>query len=138
MAYRVECLQLRLGLLEPDDRILLEMHLNHQVRFKQLEILTGISARKLARRAKSLADRLAGETYISFVRQRDRFSEADLQVAYDHYILGLGYRQIAGKRRLATSQVRIILKHLGEHLKRLQLVGNDNKGAKPGAPVFDK
>ena len=138
MVYRVECLQLRLGLLEPDDRVLLEMHLNHQVRFRQLEILTGIPARTLARRAKGLADRLVGEKYISFIRQRERFSEDELQVAYDHYLLGLGYRQIAAKRRIATSQVRLILTRLGTHLKRLRSIGDEQSVARSETSVFSK
>ena len=115
-AGRVELLQLRMGLLEEEGRLLLEMYINHHASYRQLAKLTGLSPRAVSRRVRLMIERLVSGQYMLILRHRGEFSRCEVQVAYDRYLLGLGYRAIGIKRRLGPSTVRTILRHLEARL----------------------
>ena len=108
----IDLLLMRLEHLVGMERIVMEMRFRQGLTFRQLELLTGQPRRTIAGRVKRLAQQLMAGDYISIVGQGDRFSEEELRVAYDHYLLGLGYRRIAAKREMATRRVRVILARL--------------------------
>lgn len=105
----LEVLRWRMELLQPADRLWLEAYLNEGLSFRRLGELTGVGERTVARRVGSLMRRLGGPEYISVVRQRERFGVEEQAVAYDHFLLGLGYRRIAAKRGLSTRRARAAL-----------------------------
>lgn len=116
-AEQVELLRLRLGLLEEPERVLAEFYLGGEVTCVQLARLSGQSVRRMRRRVKGLIRRLGRDDYIFFLRQPRRFDQRQLEVAYDHYLLGMGYRRIAEKRRLSPAWTRRTLAELQGALK---------------------
>ena len=68
--------------------------------------MQGVSANTIRLRIKRLTQRVMGQSYICFVRQERRFSSGQMALAYDRYILGLGYRAMARKHGLGEWSVR--------------------------------
>ncbi|MCH9021892.1 MAG: hypothetical protein IID32_03930 [Planctomycetes bacterium] len=102
----------RMGLLKAKDRTLLDMQIRHACSYRQLSRLSGLSEEQVSRRNKALIRRLTGHEYITIYRHKECFSETQLLVAYDRYLLGLGYRKIAAKHELEEYPVRRILSEL--------------------------
>lgn len=114
----VDLLRIRMQMLEEDDRILLETYIENNSSFRKLGKLTGSDPRKIARKIKKQIKNLLANQYISIKRQQKQFSQTELVIAYDHYLLGLGYRKIAAKRNLKDSRVRTTLKKLQMWLQK--------------------
>ena len=108
----VDVLISRMGLLKSQDRVFLEMQVKHACTYRQLSRLSGLSEEQVSRRIKALIRRLTGHEYITIYRNKECFSETQMLVAYDRYLLGLGYRKIAGKHGLGEHPVRRILGEL--------------------------
>ena len=108
----VDLLISRMGLLKAQDRALLEMQVKNACTYRQLSRLSGLSEEQVSRRNKGLIRRLTGHEYITIYRHKECFSETQMLVAYDRYLLGLGYRKIAGKHGLGEHPVRRILGEL--------------------------
>ena len=116
----VDVLISRMGLLKAEDRVLLEMQVKHACTYRQLSRLSGLSEDQVTRRIKALIRRLTGHEYITIYRHKECFSETQMLVAYDRYLLGLGYRKIAGKHGLGEHPVRRILSELKAFLQDRQ------------------
>ena len=110
----------RMGLLKAKDRTLLDMQIRHACSYRQLSRLSGLSEEQVSRRNKALIRRLTGHEYITIYRHKECFSETQLLVAYDRYLLGLGYRKIAAKHELEEYPVRRILGELKAFLRDRQ------------------
>jgi len=108
----------RMQLLTPADRILLELHLQHNVNFTQLAILVGIEPQNISRRIQKMVKRLLDEDYMNILRNKTYFSDEQLEIAYDHYLLGQGRNTIAVKRKIAPSRVYRELRFLRDWLGR--------------------
>ena len=108
----IDLLLMRLDHLRGVERVLMEMRFRYGLTFKQLELLTGEPRKRIAGRVNRMARELMAGDYLAIVELGDRFSEEVLRVAYDHYLLGLGYRRIAAKQQMTTHQVRVILERL--------------------------
>jgi hypothetical protein len=108
----IDFLLLRMEMLEPGDRVEMEMHFCNNASFSQIAQLSGMSVSTVSRHIKRMAERLLGNDYITIIRNRGDFSRQELNVAYDHFLLGMGYRTIATKRRLGTAVVRRIIRQL--------------------------
>ena len=115
-----EALVRRMGLLRAEDRVLLEMQVKHGCSYEQLGRLSGLSGRQVARRIRGLTRRLTAEEYVTIYRHKARFSDEELEAAYDRYLLGLGYRTIAGKRGVSKFRARRILGKLAAFLQDQQ------------------
>jgi len=111
-AGQVDVLLMRLELLEPRDRVLVEAYIKHNVPVRLLALLSGRRQQSVARQMKRLIGRVLAEEYITIVRNKDMFSRKELNVAYDCFLLGLGYRAIAVKRKLNKSATRKIIRTL--------------------------
>ena len=108
----IDFLLLRMEMLEPGDRVAMEMHFCHNVSFSQIAKLSGVSVGTVSRRIGKMTERLLADDYITILRNRSDYSRCELDVAYDHFLLGMGYRTIAVKRRLGTSVVRRIIREV--------------------------
>ena len=111
----------RLALLEPADRIMVEMHLLHGVSYKELGLLTGQKPPVVSRKINNCVRRLLGGQYIVVARNRDSFSQVEMAVAYDSFLLGMGYRRIAIKRGLREGKCRGILKRLKDQINQFSV-----------------
>jgi len=120
---QMELLRLRLELLEGQERLLVEAYICHRFSFRQLAHLQGTRESKVARQIKGLIQRLLGKEYISIIRSRERFSGEELKVAYDYYLLRLGYRTIAQKRAISEYRVRKVIGRLKRCLEVINIRG---------------
>jgi transposase-like protein len=115
---QVELLQIRLELLETQDRLLLETYFNSNLSFSQIGQLAGINKRSLARRIRLLTGGLLGDEYITIIRHKSGFTHRELIAAYDHYLLGMGYRRIARKRKMSKYYAVKSLEKLSKWVKK--------------------
>jgi len=111
-AQEYELLLLRLELLEPEDKNLVELYLEHNVNFKQLGLLCGVHRVTICRRILRLCKRLLEDEYITILRNREQFEPVELAVAYDRFLLGMGARRIASKRQLGYRPTKRIVERL--------------------------
>lgn len=102
----IDVLIARLELLRKSEKALLEAYLQDDVSLRNLAELTKTPVSTISRQIRQLSQRLLHGDYIYVIRNRSRFNEHELKIAYDHYILGQGYRRIARSRRLSEFTVR--------------------------------
>jgi len=133
-AGQMDLLRLRLELLEGQEKLLVEAYICHGFSFRQLARLQGVRESKIARQIKGLIQRLMGKEYISIIRNRDRFHACELKVAYDYYLLRLGYRTIAQKRGMSQYQVRKTIGRLKRWLEVINIRGQ--RAAKGGQQIL--
>jgi len=119
-AAEVEFIGMRLGLLKKADRLLPELYYRKGLTFREIGLLTGVEERTVARRIRVLKERLLGEEYISIVRRKGEFSEVELEVAYDHLVLGRGYRKVAKRLGMTEREVVRMIKRLKVEGSRLR------------------
>ena len=102
----LDLLLVRMELLAPADRILLEMRFEHNMSFQKIATFTGIGPTTVTYRIRRMVRRLLSDDYITILRAKDNFTQQELEISYDYFILGLGYRAIAAKRKISRSTVR--------------------------------
>jgi len=61
-----------------------------------------------------------GDEYISIVRNKREFSPVELEVAYDRFILGLGYRRVAKRQGMGEREAVRVIKRLKIEGSRLK------------------
>ena len=113
-----DLLRLRVDWLESREKVLLDMYLNQNATPAQLAELCGVTVEAARRRLQRLSARLLGPDYCRIRRSRNHFSREQLEAAYDHFILGLGYRRVAQRRGMTPAVTRRILEELHRWLKR--------------------
>jgi predicted DNA-binding protein YlxM (UPF0122 family) len=94
---RIELLQSRISLLAGDNRLLMTMYLTNGNSFRQIARLSGVSESTIARRIHKITQRLTDGEYISCLRNRDKFTRQQLDVARDYFLSGHSIRRIARK-----------------------------------------
>ena len=109
---RIDMLKSRVELLTGRDRMLMTMYLRNGNTFYQMARLTGVNEANVARRIYRVTKRLIDGEYITCLRNRDKFSEAEMTVAKDYFLRGLSIKKIAGRRKLSYYRVREILKKI--------------------------
>ena len=107
---RIELLRSRAEMLAGRDKLLMTMYLDNGNTFRQMALLAGTSEASIARRIHRVTKRLIDSKYITCIRNRDRFTGAEMMVAKDYFLLGLSIRKIAAKRQRSFYGVRKTLK----------------------------
>ncbi|MCK4628064.1 MAG: hypothetical protein KAT56_03615 [Sedimentisphaerales bacterium] len=116
LAEQIELLQWRMELLEPRDRVLLEAYYRGNLSLRKLGWLCGLSEYAVAQRIEKMSRRLLKKDYITILRYKKGIDSRQRKVAYDHFLLGLGYRTIAAKRNLSYHTTRKTVKSLKQWL----------------------
>jgi len=114
---RIDMLKSRVELLTGRDRMLMTMYLRNGNTFYQMARLTGVNEANVARRIYRVTKRLIDGEYITCLRNRDKFTEAEMAVAKDYFLRGLSIKKIAGRRKLSYYRVREILKKIQSLIK---------------------
>ena len=109
---RIEMLRSRVGLLAGKDRLLMTMYLENGNSFRQMARLAGVDETSIAKKIRKIAKRLIDGEYITCLRNRSRFSPAEMDVARDYFLTRLSIRKIAEKRDTTYYGVRKILKKI--------------------------
>jgi len=116
LAEQIELLQWRMELLEPRDRVLLEAYYRGNLSLRKLGWLCGLSECTVSQRIEKISLRLLKKDYITILRYKKGIDSQHRKVAYDHFLLGLGYRTIADKHKLSCHTVRKTVKSLKQWL----------------------
>jgi len=114
---RIELLRSRVSLLAGKDRLLMTMYLENGNTFRQMARLAGVNESNIARRIHRITKRLIDGEYVMCLRNRDKFTRAEMAIAKDYFLLGLSQRKIASKRKRSFHQIRKILKRIQELIK---------------------
>jgi predicted DNA-binding protein YlxM (UPF0122 family) len=109
---RIDLLRNRVGLLTGNDKVLMTMYLENGNSFRQMARLVGVNEASIARRIYKLTKRLMNGEYITCLRNRDKFSRGELDIAKDYFLAGLSMRKIARKRNFTYYGVRKTLKKI--------------------------
>lgn len=109
---KAQLIQMRLPLLEKNDRYLVELYVHKGLSFHELSQLSGLDERTVARQVKRLSKRLLSDNYITIYRHQSNFTSTELTIAYDRFLLGLGYRLIAKRHKLPYRTAIKIVKKL--------------------------
>jgi predicted DNA-binding protein YlxM (UPF0122 family) len=115
----IDLLRGRLNLLNGKDKVLMTMYLENGNSFRQIARLTGISDTSIARRINRLTKRLLDSQYIICLRNRDKLSGEQMNIAKDYFLRGLSIRKIAIKRHRSFYHVR-------ETMKKIQSILEDS------------
>ena len=111
-----DMVRLRLDWLVPEDRELLVLYFEQNVSAQQLSVVFGDSVKVIRRRLGKLSSRLIADDYARVVRKRKLFTDEQLLVAYDHLLLGFGYRKVAVRRNMSGHSARKMVRQLDDWL----------------------
>jgi len=103
---KIELLRRRIPLLDGKDKVLMTMHLENGNSFRQISRLTGVNQASIARRIHKITKRLIEGEYITCLRNRDKFTKKELEVAKDYFLSGMSIKKIAMKRGWTYYRVR--------------------------------
>jgi len=117
---RIDMLRCRVGLLTGKDRVLMQMYLDNANTFRQISRLGGVNEANVARRIHKLVRRLLDGQYITCLRNRDKFTEEQIEMARDYFVDGLPMSEIADRHETSYYAVRQTMKKI----QRLTAVSN--------------
>lgn len=109
---RIDLLCSRVGLLTGKDKLLMTMYLKNGNTFYQMARLAGVNETTIARRIHRVTKRLIDGEYITCLRNRDKFTETEMAIAKDYFLMGLSMKKIARKRRSTYYRVRETMKKI--------------------------
>jgi len=109
---RIDLLRSRLNLLTGKDKVLMTMYLENGNSFRQMARLTGVNEARIARRIHKVTKRLLDGEYITCLRNRDKFTGTEPDIAKDYFLLGLPMKKIAKKHNSTYYRVRETLKKI--------------------------
>jgi len=114
---QIDLLRGRLNLLNGKDKVMMTMYLENGNSFRQIGRLTGVSEARIARRIRGLTKRLIDGQYIVCLRNRNKFSKAQMTIAKNYFLTGLSMRKIAAKRHRSYYHVRETIEKIKSILK---------------------
>ncbi len=113
---RIELLHSRINLLKGKDKLLMTMYLDNSNSFRQMSRLSGLDETIISRRISKIIERLIEGKYIICLRNRDRFTAAEMAIAKEYFLLGFSMRKIAAKRRWTRYQVNKTIKKIQQRI----------------------
>ena len=116
----VDLLLSRIDLLSGRDRILMTMFWEKENSLSQIGKLAQINRNSLARRINKITRRLMEGKYIACLRNRDRFTGWQLDIAKDYFLTALSMKKIADRRNLTYYQVRKMIKTIKKKLEPVE------------------
>jgi predicted DNA-binding protein YlxM (UPF0122 family) len=111
---KIDLLRSRVELLTGKDKLLLTMYLDKGNSFRQMAQLAGVNETIIARRIRKLMKRLTDGQYVTCLGNASKFTEAQIAIAKDYFLLGLSMKRIARKRRRTYYYIRQNLKRIQE------------------------
>lgn len=123
---RIDLLRSRIALLTGKDRLLMTMYLDNANTFRQMARLAGVNEANIARRIHKIIKRLIDGEYITCLRNREIFSNAEMVIAKQYLLLGWSIRKIASEQGCSYYYARKSLKKI----QRLVQIIDVNKGEK--------
>lgn len=106
----MELLRSRIDLLTGTDRTLIMMYLEHGNSVRQIAELAGLQTSTVARRIHRIVERLHDETFLLCLKQRDSFSDLELAIVKDYFVLGLSASRISSNRNVSYYRARAAIR----------------------------
>jgi predicted DNA-binding protein YlxM (UPF0122 family) len=122
---RIDLLRSRAALLTGKDRLLMTMYLDNSNTFRQMARLAGVNEANIARRIHGIIKRLIDGEYITCLRNREIFSNTEMAIAKQYFLLGWSIKKIANKQGCSYYRTRKSLKKI----QRLVQIVNDRTPA---------
>lgn len=107
---KIELLRSRAGLLTGKDRALMKIYLENSGTFRQMARLASVNEANIARRIHKLIRRLLDGQYITCLRNRDKFTREQIEMARDYFVDGLPMSEIANRHDATYYAVRQTMK----------------------------
>jgi len=123
---RIDLLRSRATLLTGKDRLLMTMYLDNANTFRQMARLAGVNEANIARRIHKITKRLIDGEYITCLRNREIFSNAEMVIAKQYLLLGWSIRKISSEQGCSYYRARKSLKKI----QRLVQIIDADKGGK--------
>lgn len=123
---RIDLLRSRAKLLTGKDRLLMTMYLDNANTFRQMARLAGVNEANIARRIHKIIKRLIDGEYITCLRNREIFSNAEMVIAKQYLLLGWSIKKIASEQGCSYYRACKSLKKI----QRLVQVIKADKGEK--------
>ncbi len=123
---RIDLLRSRIALLTGKDRLLMTMYLDNANTFRQMARLAGVNEANIARRIHKIIKRLIDGEYITCLRNREIFSNAEMVIAKQYLLLGWSIKRIASEQGCSYYRARKSLRKI----QRLVQVIKADKGEK--------
>jgi predicted DNA-binding protein YlxM (UPF0122 family) len=114
---KIDLLRRRAILLTGKDKLLMTMYLDNSNSYRQLARLAGVDDANIARRIKRIIKRLVDGTYLICLRNSDKFTAAEVDIAKEFFLLGFSMRKIAARRQWTYYRVRQTIKKIGQFTK---------------------
>ncbi len=124
---RIDILRNRANLLVGKDRLLMTMYLDNANTFRQMARLAGVNETNIARRIHKIIKRLIDGEYITCLRNREIFSNAEIIIAKQYFLLGWSIKKIANEQGCSYYHARKSLKKI----QRLVRIVDVDKGKRP-------
>lgn len=105
-----EVFRTRVYLLAGEDRALIDMVMERGNSLRQIARLMGVSRQSVGRRVRSLARRLADDTYEICLGHRDDFNGRELGIIRDFFVAGLSGPSICQNRGVTPYRVKATLR----------------------------
>ena len=115
---RIDMLRSRVNLLAGKDKLVMTMYLDNGNSFRQMARLAGVNEANIARRIHRVTKRLIDGEYITCLQNKDKFTDTEMAVAKDYFLMGISIRKIAKKRRCSYYRIRETLKKIQKLIKK--------------------
>jgi len=114
---KIDLLRSRLNLLDGKDKVLMTMYLENGNSFRQIARLLGVTETKIARKVRCLTKRLTDGKYIICLRNRNKFTEFQINIAKDYFLFGLSIKAIANMRWCSRYRIGKTIKEIKSIIK---------------------
>jgi DNA-binding MarR family transcriptional regulator len=109
---RVDLLVSRIALLSGLDKVIMTMYLVNGNTFRQIAQLMGVNETNVSRRIRRLIRRISDGGYITCLRNREKFSREELDIAREYFLLGWSMNKIARERAMTYYRARKMIKRI--------------------------
>jgi predicted DNA-binding protein YlxM (UPF0122 family) len=109
---RIDLLRSRVGLLTGKDRALMKIYLENSGTFRQMARIANVNEANIARRIHKLVCRLLDGQYITCLRNRDKFTQEQIEMARDYFVDGLPMGEIADRHETTYYEMRKTMKKI--------------------------
>jgi len=123
---KIDVLRSRAGLLTGKDRALMQIYLDNSGTFRQMAKIASVNEANIARRIHKLIRRLLDGQYITCLRNRDKFTQEQIEMARDYFVDGLPMSEIADRHEITYYEVRRTMRKI----QRLTYVSNEAGGVR--------
>jgi hypothetical protein len=125
---RGDLVRRRLGLLAGKDKLVMKMYWEKELTCGEIGELADVDESTIARRIDKLTKRLLDGEYIECLRNHEKFSQSELDMAREHFVAGLTWRKIAKKQHCSLYSIR-------KTMKKIRSVIGPRKTRRPGRSV---